>query len=114
MDTRTYGTVTRYLDGVPLRPATAAEWRRTADMLASSRPGAETGAWVDKDGQAVYVDGGPDAGVSDAGIADLEAEAGSAGDSAMAALCRAALHGDTDARAECARVILDARMLMAG
>lgn len=47
--------------------------------------------------------------VADADIAALEQEAASAGDAEQVTLCQAALDGDTAARAECARVILDFR-----
>ena len=58
--------------------------------------------------------------ITDDQIAALRAEAASAGDHAMVAICRVALHDETDelpragcvtpaaARAECARVIADA------
>lgn len=55
-----YGTLTDYTTGQPLRDATAAEWQRTADKLASGDSDAYTGAWRDEDGRAVYVDGGPE------------------------------------------------------
>ena len=106
-----YGTLTDYATGEPIRPATAQEWRRTADKLASGDSDAYTGAW-DDDGRSVYVDGGPDAGVTGADIAALEQEAAIAGDSEQVRLCRAATTDET-ARAECVRVILDARMEMA-
>ena len=41
-------------------------------------------------------------------VAALQDEANEAGDFAQAALCTSALDGDTEARAECARVIADA------
>lgn len=104
--TTAFGTVTDYKTGDPVRPATAAEWRRTADAVAS---GQYTGAFA-LDGRAVFVDGGPEAGVSDDDIRELEQEAGSAGDLEMASLCRKALDEDDDeARGECVQVILDTR-----
>ena len=47
--------------------------------------------------------------VTDEQIADLQTEAGEAGDRAQVALCRKALAGDAAARAECEAVILEAR-----
>ena len=41
-------------------------------------------------------------------IEALRAEAAQAGDFAMVDICNAALDGDSDAMAECARVIVDA------
>jgi hypothetical protein len=117
-----WGTLTDYATGAAVRPATAQEWRRTADKLASRQSDSYTGAW-DEDGQAVWVDGGPDAEVSREDMRQLRDEAGSAGDSEQVALCNAAL-GETDedeqhqpdpdaAWIECASVILDTRMRVA-
>lgn len=66
-----YGTVTDYSTGAAIRPATAAEWRQTAGKLASGESDSYTGAWNDSDGLAVWVDGGPDAEVSDEDIRKL-------------------------------------------
>lgn len=51
-----YGIITDYVTGEPIRPATAAEARRTEDKLASGESDAYTGAWADEDGRTVYVD----------------------------------------------------------
>lgn len=59
-----YGTVTDYLTGEPVRPATGQEWRRTADKMASDDGDNYTGAWRGSDGRAVYVDGGPEADIA--------------------------------------------------
>jgi hypothetical protein len=55
-----YGTLTDYATGEAIRPATEQEWRATMDKLASGESDSYTGAWLDADGRAVYVDGGPD------------------------------------------------------
>ena len=55
-ETRTYGTVTDYATGEPIRPATAEELARTEAKLASGDSDAYTGAWADGDGRAVFVD----------------------------------------------------------
>ena len=47
--------------------------------------------------------------ITDSQIEALEIEAGSAGDDEQVTICRAALDGDAGARAECERVILEAR-----
>jgi len=47
--------------------------------------------------------------VTDEQIADLQTEAGEAGDRAQVTLCRKALAGDAAARRECVAVILEAR-----
>lgn len=52
----TYGTLTDYATGEPIRPATADELARTEAKLASGDSDAYTGAWTDTDGRAVYVD----------------------------------------------------------
>jgi len=111
-----YGIVTDYWTGEQIRPATAQEWRRTADLVSGAdmnKPGGYTGAW-DDDGRAVWVDGGPVAEISADDVRALLAEAGSAGDGKMAALCERALIDDGsqesyEAGRECARVILDNR-----
>jgi hypothetical protein len=54
--TEGYGTVVDYKTGEGLRPATREELRRTEDKLASDDGDAYTGAWLDEDGRAVYVD----------------------------------------------------------
>jgi hypothetical protein len=123
----TYGTVTDYKTGEPIRPATGAEWRRTADRIADIEPSkgdAYTGAWEDDDGRVVYVDGGSDAEVSATDVRALRDEAAQAGDLEQVRLCELAT-GDADdspvtprgwtrgngqAFRECAKVILDFRM----
>lgn len=115
-----FGTVTDYHTGTAIRPATAKEWRWTADKLNSGESDARTGAWNDDDGQAVYVDGGPDAEISREDIRALREEAGNAGDGEQARLCACALgEGDEDdehrtpagdAWYACAQVILDTRI----
>jgi len=113
-----FGMVTDYRTGWAVRPATAAEWRRTADKENSRDSDAYTGAWADteEDGRTVYVSGGPDSYVSDGDIAALHDEAAAAGDAAQVRLCDAALAPraatgaeEERARAECVRVILDTR-----
>jgi len=51
-----YGTVTSYNTGEAIRPATIGELKRTEAKLASDDEDAYTGAWIDADGRAVYVD----------------------------------------------------------
>lgn len=66
-----FGTVTDYQTGQPIRPATAGEWRRTADTVNDNPgPGNYTGAWTDADGRTVYVDGGPEAEVSEQDVSE--------------------------------------------
>ena len=50
--------------------------------------------------------------ITTADIRALRDEAGEAGDLSQVAVCDRALDGDQDARAECERVILDARAQM--
>ena len=107
--TGSYGTLADYTTDRRLRPATREEWERTAAALDAGEP---EGAWHDgdlNDGFPVYVDGGPDPVVTDDSIRALHAEAGTAGDSGQVALCDRALDGDASARAECVRVIREAR-----
>lgn len=65
-----------------------------------------------RDGGAESVDDPSDwlvtATVSDEQIERLKTEAGEAGDTDQVAVCRRALAGNLDARAECARVVADA------
>jgi hypothetical protein len=110
--TTSYGVLTRHADGKFLGQATAAEWRKGADAIAS---GNAYGTFLDEDGTTVvYVDGGPRAEVDEDDIAELRDEAGRPGDTAQVILCEQALDlGDENteaARAECVRVILDNRM----
>lgn len=117
-----WGTVNDYKTGFVIREATAAEWRRTADKENSADSDAYTGTWLDEeDGRAVYVSGGPESYVSDDDIIALHDEAVSAGDAEQVRLCdvarapRATAGPDVaQARTECVRVILDARMESAG
>jgi hypothetical protein len=44
-------------------------------------------------------------------ITTLHSEAGAAGDSAMVAICEAALDGDEGSRVDCAEAITDARAM---
>ena len=106
-----FGTLTDYVTGTAIRPATAQEWRKTADRLGDPGDG-YTGAWQDEDGRAVYVDGGPDTDVSPSDISTLALEGAEHGDPGMADLCEQALAGDdTDNPAwdRCREVILDNR-----
>jgi hypothetical protein len=112
----TFGIVTDYTAGTPIRPATAAEWRKTADAVSIDR--VYQGIWQDEDGRSVYVDGGPDAEVTDNDIRALGDEAAAHGDYAQANLCEQALefadtdklvYTDDDAHDKCVRVILDYR-----
>lgn len=50
-----YGTLTDYATGEDIRPATADELARTEAKLASGDSDSYTGAWLDGDGRAVYV-----------------------------------------------------------
>jgi hypothetical protein len=112
----TFGIVTDCKTGEAVRPAAAAEWRRTIDRLGQAGDG-YMGAWEDADGRAVYVAGGPSADIHPSDIAALADEAGAAGDYAMRRLCTQAIEGDdtgNDAWDECAKVILDTRMCAAG
>lgn len=52
-ETTDYGTLTDYVTGEPIRPA-------TADEHARSLAAGETGAFGDEDGRAVFVAGGPE------------------------------------------------------
>lgn len=52
----THGILTDYATGEQIRPATADELARTQATLASGEPGAYTGAWLDEDGRAVFVE----------------------------------------------------------
>lgn len=114
-----FGKVTDYRTGDYIRQATPAEWRKTADAI--NLEGHPQGFWEDQDGRAVWVDGGPDAIVSDSDIRALLDAAGSAGDLSMVTVCGTALadtmatpsHVKYDAYEQCARVILDTRMEMA-
>jgi hypothetical protein len=108
-----YGTVTDYKTGEPVRPATAAEWRRTADVVTSGISAGYAGAWEDADGRPVYVDGGPEPVVTRSDVHTLRDEAGAAGDAEQARLCDQALGIGGDAWAECVRVILGNRMAIA-
>ena len=110
-----FGTVTDYKSGFSIRPATAAEWRRTVDKLSSGDSDSYTGAWTDEndEGRAVWVSGGPDTEIHPSDIAELADEAAAHGDHEMHRLCREALDGDdTDNPAwdKCAEVILGNRM----
>lgn len=109
-----WGTLYNHRTGDPIRPATAGEWRKSADALASRYHTSSYGVWRDDDNVVVFVSGGPDDEVNAESIRQLLAEAGLAGDEEMARLCKIALDrlpGDDDAAwRECARVILDNRM----
>ena len=115
-----YGTVTDYQTGTAIRPATLTEWRYSADKLNSGESDSYTAAWDDSDGQAVYVDGGPDMDIAAEDIRRLRDEAGGAGDDKQVRLCTVALGEggeddehwtpQDDAKAACAQVILDNRM----
>jgi len=104
-----FGTLTDYATGEAIRAATAAEWRRTADAIASGTPQGT----FDLDGRAVWVEFGPDPEVGFYDIAALRDEAGQAGDMGQVRICNTALDeeagGYDEARAECVRVILDNR-----
>ncbi len=134
-----FGTLTDYETGEQIRPATAAEWRKTADLVNDGTSAGATGAF-DLDGRAVWVEGGPAAEAAFYSIRDLRDEAGQAGDMEMARICDIALgEGGTgefaellgqtvdgiqrdviaamdqgEARAECVRIILDNRLNTAG
>ena len=112
--TAIFGTLTDYTTSLPIRPASAEEWRLTALTVNGDTAGSETGAFEDENGRAVWVEGGPEVEVSDQDIRDLEQEAGQAGDCDQVDLCRSALAGDEGARAECVRVIIDNRLNMVG
>jgi hypothetical protein len=107
--TTSYGTLTRHADGKPLGPATAAEWRKGADAIAS---GNAEGTFRDESGtgEVVWVDGGPRAEVDDDDIRKLEAEAGQRGDLEQVDDCRTALSGGYMAREACVSVILGNRV----
>jgi hypothetical protein len=83
-----YGTLTDYSTGTPIRPATVQEWRQTAGAIAAGKP---EGIFADQDGTVVWVDGGPEAEVSDTDIAGLESEAATAGDAPVVEACQTAL-----------------------
>ncbi len=59
-----WGHVVDYATGARLHGATEEEWRLTAEKLRSGKGDAYTGAWLDKDHRAVFVDGGPDTQVA--------------------------------------------------
>lgn len=96
-------TMTHNLDlcdhetGEVIRPATLSEYIQTLSA------GITDGAF-ELDGRSVYVGGDLDAD----DLAPLRVEAAAAGDLAMVELCDAALDGDPDALAECARALADA------
>jgi len=50
-----YGIIIDYQTDEALRPATAAELKRTEDKMNSSDSDAYTGAWIDGDGRSIYV-----------------------------------------------------------
>lgn len=106
-----WGTLTGYTEGTPLRAATAAEWRASANKLAEGDPA--NGAFDGADGfephVTVFVEGGPDADVTEGDIRDLRDEAGPR-DAEQVRLCDEAL-GDRHGPAwyACAMVILDNR-----
>ena len=113
MSDTSFGTVTDYRTGTPVRPATAAEWRRSAGASHAS-------PWngvFDLEGQAVWVDGGPDMNPHRDAVVALLDEASRAGDTKMARIAETALgvHGQSrdgeidEAWGECVRVILDNR-----
>jgi hypothetical protein len=118
--TTAFGTLTDYKTGTVIRPATAAEWRKSADDVEVTGRGI-----FDLDGRTVFVEGGPDAEVTDDDIRELAGEAAAAGDASMARCCEIALGADTEdeepcvvtwdaaspegARREAVRVILDNR-----
>jgi hypothetical protein len=116
--TAIFGTLTDYASGTAIRPATAAEWRKTAEAYHGGGAGDYTGAF-DLDGRAVYVDGGPDMHPHRDAIIALCGEAAEAGNDAQVLLCDTALvvnagYQATAAEAnaawgECVRVILDNR-----
>lgn len=126
-----YGTVTDYADGITaIRPATAAEWLKTAYRLAGiehSAGDAYSGAWQDEDGRVVIVIGGPDDDVSADDVRALRDEAAAAGDLERVHMCEVATgdaadsprnprgfaQGNGPAFAECAKVILENRMRVA-
>ncbi len=111
--TKPFGTLTDYATGTPIRPATAQDWLATALAVAEGRP---QGTWTDPDDETrtVFVEGGPDVEVTDTEIEALEAEAIAAGETARASLCFGALHRDEISRSDCARVILERRLNVAG
>lgn len=51
-----HGILTDYKTGEQIRPATAGELARTEAKLASGDSDAYTGAWLDGDGRAVFVE----------------------------------------------------------
>jgi hypothetical protein len=114
-----FGILTEHSTGLPLRTASAEEWRCTALALngITSGAGGETGAWrigedgewTDGPGRVVYVDGGPDMEVTDGDIDALAREAAAHGDWRQEEQCRIALGGDGYARSQCVMVILAAR-----
>src|ERR1700684_406485 len=96
MNSASFGNVTDYKTGEYIRPATPAEWRKTADALGRSGDG-YTGTWDDDDNRPVYVDGGPNTEIHPDDIGALAREADRAGDYKMAGICERALAGgDTD------------------
>lgn len=117
---KSFGQLTAYATGHCIRPATAAEWRKTAERV--SIHNVHQGFWRDDDGRVVYVDGGPEANITNDDIRALRGEAAAAGDLAQVALCDRALEfadadelvtADDYAWEDCARVILDSRMVTA-
>lgn len=122
-----FGMVTKWETNTRLRPATPAEWRKTADAVITGN----NGAWKDADGTVVCVVRGPYTDILEDDIRALRAEAAEAGDLEMVAICNSALGeqpdhvayavlgageqkigtlGTAGALVECARVILDNRM----
>lgn len=117
-----WGTLTDYMTGDKIRPATAQEWRKSNLISAATRGrGSTAGTWKDDDGRTVEVTGGPDGEIHAAEIRQLLNEAGSAGDAEQVLLCNVALgHLSPNALGQpmtqdgaweaCAGVILDNRM----
>ena len=74
-----FGTIIDYRTGFTIREATAAEWRKTADKLASGDGDSYTGAWLDDAAEgmvsSVWVSGGPEADIYDSDVTALRDEA---------------------------------------
>jgi hypothetical protein len=130
--THAFGMLCDYATSTPIRPATAIEWRKSADAELEGGDvngvfDAYSGAFRDDGGHAVIVIGGPPSEVTADDIRVLRDEAASAGDLEQVRLCEVATgdaadstgsprgfaRGNGPAFRECGKVILGNRMRVA-
>jgi hypothetical protein len=130
--THALGMLCDYATSTPIRPATAIEWRKSADAELEGGDvhgvfDLHSGAFRDDGGHTVIVIGGPPSEVTADDIRALGDDAASAGDLERVRLCEVATgdaadsprnprgfaQGNGQAFRQCAKVILDSRMTMA-